>query len=193
MPSPACGLAASGADVAVRTYRLTGIGESQVAEILGESMLRNPNPEVATYARAEAVDVRISAIEPRPVPAGATRTAEALVEDAAATVTERLSAHIWAEGDQTWAGAIGARLAQRGWRLALVELGTGGQVMSLFGDVDWIALAEARPDDAAIEDEPDATLTDLAARDPASGPEPRSGWRSAPASGVATRPCPWRS
>ncbi len=44
MPSPACGPAASGADVAVRTYRLMGIGESQVAEILGESMLRNGQP-----------------------------------------------------------------------------------------------------------------------------------------------------
>jgi len=150
-----------GADVAVRTYRLTGIGESQVAEILGESMLRNANPEVATYARAEAVDVRISAVS-QGGPTGVTKAAEALVEDAAATVIERLSAHIWAEGDQTWAGAIGARLAQRGWRLGLVELGTGGQVMSLFGDVDWIALAEARPDDGAIEDEPEATLTDLA-------------------------------
>ena len=150
-----------GADVAVRTYRLTGIGESQVAEILGESMLRNPNPEVATYARAEAVDVRISATT-QTDPGGPTRTAGALVEDAAATVQERLSAHIWAEGDQTWAGAIGARLAQLGWRLALVELGTGGQVMSLFGDVDWIALAEARPDDAATDDEPESTLTDVA-------------------------------
>ena len=51
-----------GTDVAVRTYRLMGIGESQVAEILGEELLRGKNPEVATYARAEAVDVRISAV-----------------------------------------------------------------------------------------------------------------------------------
>ena len=50
-----------GADVAVRTFRLTGIGESAVAEILGEELLRRPDPEVATYARVEAVDVRVSA------------------------------------------------------------------------------------------------------------------------------------
>jgi nicotinamide-nucleotide amidase len=37
-----------GTDVAVRTYRLTGIGESQVADILGEELLRRTNPEVAT-------------------------------------------------------------------------------------------------------------------------------------------------
>ena len=33
-----------GADVAVRTFRLTGIGESQVAERLGEAMLRGDQP-----------------------------------------------------------------------------------------------------------------------------------------------------
>ena len=150
-----------GADVAVRTYRLMGIGESQVADVLGESMLRNANPEVATYARAEAVDVRISAQSEHDA-AGVMRTAEALVEAAAATVVDRLSAHIWAEGDQTWSGAIGARLAERGWRLGLVEIGTGGQVMSLFGDVDWIALAEARPDDQGSGEASGASLTDLA-------------------------------
>jgi nicotinamide-nucleotide amidase len=146
-----------GADLVVRTYRLMGIGESQVAEILGEELLRATNPEVATYARAEAVDVRISAVggDTR----GSTRSAEQLVDEAAAIVTERLAANIWAQGDQTWAGAIGARLADLGWRLALVELGTRGQVTGLLGDVDWLALAESRLDDDAAGD---ATLTDLA-------------------------------
>ena len=50
-----------GADLDVRTLRLHGIGESQVAEELGEALLRATNPVVATYARHEAVDVRISA------------------------------------------------------------------------------------------------------------------------------------
>ena len=147
-----------GADVAVRTYRLTGIGESQVAEILGEEVLRAANPEVATYARAEAVDVRISAVGDTDG-TGRARTAESLVEAGAATVVERLSEHIWATGSQSWAEAIGARLADHGWRLALVELGTRGQVISLFGDVDWLALAEARPEP---RDDGDASLTDIA-------------------------------
>src|SRR5437763_866670 len=50
-----------GRDQEVRTLRLTGIGESQVADRLGESMLRAPNPVIATYARSDAVDVRIAA------------------------------------------------------------------------------------------------------------------------------------
>ena len=149
-----------GADVAVRTFRLKGIGESAAADLLGEDLLRTPNPEVATYARAEAVDVRISAVGETDS-AGRTRRAEELVEDAATIVTERLGGHVWAEGDQTWAGAIGEALADRGWQLSLVELGTRGQVTTLLGDVDWVALAEVRPD-ADPDADVDATLVDLA-------------------------------
>lgn len=150
-----------GGDVAVRTYRLRGIGESQVAEILGEDLLRRPNPEVATYARAEAVDVRISAVG-GPDEAGRSRTAEDLVEVAATVVTERLGEHVWAVGDQTWAGAVGAALADRGWRLSLLELGTRGQITTLFGDVDWISLAEVRGDDQTLDPDLDDGLLDLA-------------------------------
>jgi nicotinamide-nucleotide amidase len=150
-----------GADVAVRTYRLMAIGESQVAEILGEDLLRTPNPEVATYARAEAVDVRISAVAGLDA-TGRSRTAESLVEEAAAIVTARLADHVWGRGDQTWADAIGTRLADRGWRLALVELGTRGQVCALFGDVDWVVQAEVRSADRDGMDGEPTTLLDVA-------------------------------
>jgi nicotinamide mononucleotide (NMN) deamidase PncC len=92
--------------------------------------------------------------------AGRTRTAETLVEEVAVIVTERLGDHVWGMGGQTWADAIGALLAKRGWRLAMAELGTRGQVTSLFGDVDWVALAEVRPEAGDGE----VTLTDLARR-----------------------------
>jgi nicotinamide-nucleotide amidase len=133
-----------GRELAVRTFRLTGIGESQVAELLGEEMLRRQDPEVATYARLEAVDVRVSASG-----SGGASTdggsARARVDGASAIVLERLGDYIWAEGDTSWSAAIGERLGQVGWRLAIEEIGTGGQLAALFGDVDWLALAEVRP------------------------------------------------
>jgi nicotinamide-nucleotide amidase len=134
-----------GTDAAVRTFRLTGIGESAVAEILGEDLLRRPDPEVATYARQEAVDVRVSASGPDADGIGA----EARVEEAAAVVRDRLGDYIWAEGDTSWADAIGARLRSLGWRLAVDETGTGGQVVALFGDVPWLAIVQARPGESA--------------------------------------------
>lgn len=171
-----------GADVASRTYRLMGIGESQVADRLGDAMLRTTNPEVATYARVEAVDVRISAV------GDAASSAEARVEAASRAVLEAVGDFVWAIGETTWSGAIGARLEELGWSLSVVEIGTSGQVGALFGDVPWLrfdeslaaespgALAHGRPDpddeetgaDAGDTETPDggATTEDHHAADP---------------------------
>jgi nicotinamide-nucleotide amidase len=131
-----------GAQVAIRTYRLTGIGESQVAELLGEELLRATNPIVATYARMEAVDVRISAV-------GAdVRSADELVEAAAGVVLDRVGGHVWATGEMTWAEAVGARLMALGWTLAIVEIGTGGSLNALFGDAPWLRFDESISSDA---------------------------------------------
>src|SRR4029079_14346606 len=39
------------------------------------------------------------------------------------------------------------RLAHHGWRLAVEEMGTAGQIAVLFGDVGWLALARVRRGD----------------------------------------------
>ena len=121
----------------VRTLRLTGIGESQIADRLGEPLLRATNPSVATYARADAVDVRISAIDD---PDGA--TAAALADAAEAAVLAAVGAHVWARGTTTWTEAVGEALAARGWTLAIAERGTGGAVTALLGEVPAVRHAE---------------------------------------------------
>ena len=126
-----------GAEVVTRTYRLTGIGESQVADRLGEPLLRASNPIVATYARAEAVDVRISAVGN-----GVERAAD-LVEAATAAVLETIGEYVWATGDTTWSQAIGARLEALGWTLSVVEIETAGQLGTLLGDVPWLRFDES--------------------------------------------------
>ncbi len=126
-----------GAEVAVRTYRLMGIGESMLADRLGETLLRAANPVVATYARADAVDVRISAT------AEGETSAESLVERAAETVLSLIGEHVWATGPTTWSGAIGDRLEGLGWTLSIVEIGSAGQLATLLGDVPWLRFVEA--------------------------------------------------
>jgi hypothetical protein len=133
-----------GAEVASRTYRLTGIGESQVAERLGDPFLRAPNPLVATYARVEAVDVRVSAV------AEGGRTADELVEAAAAVVLGELGEHVWATGETTWSQALGARLSELGWSLGVVEIGTGGSLNGLLGDEPWLRFDEAIADESPV-------------------------------------------
>jgi nicotinamide-nucleotide amidase len=145
-----------GTEVASRTYRLTGIGESQVAERLGEALLRAVNPIVATYARQEAVDVRISAAADPP------QTAAALVDEAAAAVLGLVGDHVWATGETTWSDAIGGRLGELGWDMAAVEIATAGSFASLLGDVPWFRFGESLSADApaARAHDPGAPLDD---------------------------------
>jgi nicotinamide-nucleotide amidase len=136
----------AGGEAATRTFRLAGIGESAVAELLGEELLRAGNPLVATYARSDAVDIRISA---RPEPDGpGPRSALAIVEATAARIQQLLGDHIWAEGDTSWSDAIGAELEALGMTLACVEVGTGGSFAALVGDRAWLTFAETLSADA---------------------------------------------
>jgi nicotinamide-nucleotide amidase len=125
-----------GVDSEVRTLRLHGIGESQVAERLGEVLLRATNPSVATYARHEAVDVRISAR------ATGGRAAAQLADEAETAILAQLSDHVWAHGNTTWADAIGEALAARGWSLAMRETGTRGALVGLLRSVAVLVRAE---------------------------------------------------
>jgi competence/damage-inducible protein CinA-like protein len=125
-----------GAETEVRTLRLHGVGESQVAELLGEPLLRAPNPVVATYARRDAVDVRISA---------RTEDGRAAADLAGAAEREVLAAlgdKVWARGDTSWADAVASELAQRGWGLATTEVGTGGALVVLFRDMAGLRRAD---------------------------------------------------
>ncbi len=128
------------AEIAMRTLRLTGIGESHVAEALGEAMLRAANPIVATYARPDAVDVRITA---RPVAAQDGRpalTAGELLYATQRQVEEALGRHVFAYDDETWPDVLGSRLGSR--RLATFERGTSGALAALLAHAPWFAFGE---------------------------------------------------
>ena len=141
-----------GADLAVRTLRLTGIGESQVAEILGDTILRRANPVVATYARRDAVDVRVSAR------ADGDHSASALADAVEADLHALIGDYVWARGATSWDEALGEALGIRGWTIATVEYGTGGALVGLLGHLSALLRAEvvsereASGDDALIAD-----------------------------------------
>jgi len=143
-----------GQERVTQTYRLTGIGESTVAALLGERLLRAENPVVATYARSDAVDVRISAR------AEGDRSPSELVDEAAATVLAVVGKYVWGRDGDTWPGVLGRELSARGWTVALVEAGTGGSTMRLLGDAPW--LVSSRLLAPAETDAPIAALADQA-------------------------------
>ena len=127
----------------VRTLRTYGIGESQVAEMLGDAMLRRANPVVATYARADWLDVRVSAVDDAaaagaaagPVDAGPARSAAAILDETVATLREILGDHVWAEGETSWADLVAEAADGAGVRLAVVEVGTTGTLGTLLAEV----------------------------------------------------------
>jgi nicotinamide-nucleotide amidase len=125
-----------GRGLSSRTLRLEGIGESQVADLLGEALLRGTNPEIATYARSDAVDIRIAASAHRG------RSADALLDEAEAIILDRLADHVWARGSTTWPEAIGTELQRLGWSLALAETGTDGSLGGLLGGLVSLRRAE---------------------------------------------------
>ena len=51
-------------------------------------------------------------------------------------------------GETTWSQAIGTRLDELGWTLAIVEIGTGGSLNALFGDAPWVRFDESIAPDA---------------------------------------------
>jgi nicotinamide-nucleotide amidase len=123
-----------GEDRAAVTLRLAGIGESALSDLVGAARLGRTNPQMATYARADAVDLRISAVGDK------AQSAAELVARAEADVAPLLAPYCFARGDETWADALGARLAGR--RLAAVEIGTAGQLAVLLGAAPWFIFGE---------------------------------------------------
>jgi competence/damage-inducible protein CinA-like protein len=146
------------------TLRLTGIGESAIAARLGSLLDAGARPAVATYARAEAVDIRIWTHADGEDPGGRP-AAEALVARAEAQVIAELGEHVWARGQRTWPELLAELLDARSWRLSAAEVGLRGALLGLLGEglADRLAFGETlaeRPSHASER----ATLEQLAAR-----------------------------
>lgn len=124
----------------VRTLRTYGIGESTVVDRLGDAWLRRENPVVATYAGAEWLDIRITALDAAG-PDGLRRSASDIVDETAAQIRAALPGHVWAEGRTSWADVVGEALEASGVSLATVEAGTRGHLGVLLGDLPGLVQA----------------------------------------------------
>jgi len=110
-----------------RIFRVSGLGESTVEERLDE-LLHNTNPTIATYAKSDAVDVRVTAkAEDR-------QRAEQMVEGVEAQVRRVLGHHIFGVDKDTLQGIVGRYLSERQQSLAVMESLTGGLLASTLTD-----------------------------------------------------------
>ncbi|GCE03299.1 competence/damage-inducible protein A [Dictyobacter aurantiacus] len=117
----------TGGLIFTRLLRVYGLGESAVEEIL-TPLLPSTNPTIATYAKIDAVDVRITA--------KAERTEDALQMVAVMEEKARdlLGDHVFGIEGDTLASVIGKALQARQQTLAVMESLTGGMLASTITD-----------------------------------------------------------
>ncbi|MCX8125653.1 MAG: CinA family nicotinamide mononucleotide deamidase-related protein [Dehalococcoidia bacterium] len=107
-----------------RTLKTFGLGESRIDEMLGP-YLTSSNPTLATYARLDGVQIRITA-------KGATReVAEEMVSRREAEVRALVGEYVWGVDGDTIEDVLGRRLVEENLTLATVESYTCGGLASI--------------------------------------------------------------
>jgi nicotinamide-nucleotide amidase len=117
----------TGGLIFTRILRVSGLGESAVEERLDE-VLHSNNPTIATYAKSDAIDVRITA------KAETREKAEEMVAGMEAQVRRHLGHHIFGTDKDTLQSAVGKLLSERNQWLAVMESVTGGLLSSTITD-----------------------------------------------------------
>ncbi len=117
-----------GGIIFTRILRVNGLGESTVEERL-DSLLHSTNPTIATYAKEDAIDVRITA------KAATSEEAERLVAQMEDSARQILGNHVFGTNKDTLASVVGALLLARKQTLGVMESLTGGLLASTITDV----------------------------------------------------------
>jgi nicotinamide-nucleotide amidase len=118
----------TGGLIFTRILRVSGLGESSVEERL-DSFLHGNNPTLATYAKSDAIDVRITA------KADTSEEAERLVAEMEVQVRQVLGRHVFGTDKDTLQSVVGDLLLSRNQSLAVMESLTGGLLSSTITDV----------------------------------------------------------
>jgi len=118
----------TGGLIFTRILRVSGLGESSVEERL-DSFLHGNNPTLATYAKSDAIDVRITA------KADTSEEAERLVTEMEVRVRQVLGHHVFGTDKDTLQSVVGDLLLSSNQSLAVMESLTGGLLSSTITDV----------------------------------------------------------
>ena len=118
----------TGGVIFTRILRVAGLGESTVEEKLG-SLIHSTNPTLATYAKNDAIDVRVTA------KADTIEKAEQEVNDMDTQVRELLGNAVFGINKDTLASVVGDLLQSRNQTLGVMESMTGGLLSSTITDV----------------------------------------------------------
>jgi nicotinamide-nucleotide amidase len=112
-----------------RILKIASMGESDVEQIVAPIYTTYENPRTTILGGAGEVELRFLA-------SGRTvEESEALLEDLAARIREKLGTRIYSEDGRDLPEVVAARLTERGLTLALAESCTGGKLASLLTEI----------------------------------------------------------
>jgi nicotinamide-nucleotide amidase len=115
-----------------RTFKTLGLGESGVAEKLGD-LTKSFNPSVATYAKKDGVHVRVAA-------KGRSRLeAETLAEPVLGTVQNLFTDITWGYDNDDLPGLVLDKVESQNLNLATFEDFTGGMLAHLLSSENFVA------------------------------------------------------
>lgn len=103
-----------------RTYRLLGIGESQVADLIADLISNQTDPTIAPYAKTGEVHLRVTATRPT------LNQAEQAVECLGKIIEQRLADYIYSTTGADLTDVIIQQLREKGQTVAVAESCTGG-------------------------------------------------------------------
>jgi nicotinamide-nucleotide amidase len=121
--------AGGGAVILSRALHTFGLGESAIAEKLGDLMRRDRNPSVGTTASGGVVTLRIN------VRGESRQAALEQLDQTADACRVALGELIWGEDDQQLQEVIGKMLAERKLTVTTAESCTGGLLSKMITDV----------------------------------------------------------
>ncbi|HEY44411.1 MAG TPA: CinA family nicotinamide mononucleotide deamidase-related protein [Anaerolineae bacterium] len=113
--------------IKTRLLRTSGVGESWLDDHIHD-LERLHNPTVGLAAHPGRVDIRITA------KAETSEEAESMIEQISSTIHDRLGDAIYGIDDASLEKVALDSVTEHGWRLAILESGTGGVIAAGFSD-----------------------------------------------------------
>lgn len=111
-----------------RKIKFFNIGESQMAEMLGEDIFRQANPSVAPYASLGECYVRITA------KAASEEEAQSLIKDTESFIVSKMGKFIYGYDEESIPKLLSKILSERSLSLAFAESCTGGLLAKTLTD-----------------------------------------------------------
>lgn len=108
--------------IRTRVLHTAAVGESQIDERIGDLEVL-PNPTVGLSAHPGQIDIRITA------KAGSSSEAQELIHEVEEILRSRLGDWIYGADADTLEKAITQQLKTRGWKLVILEGGSGGMLL----------------------------------------------------------------